>query len=201
VRNFFLIFLSIFILAGCVSTGGNKPPSRSGVMSKELPLTLVDLAEIRKGEKNNIEVVMEEYSLYESPKLLTYLNAITASIAEVSMRPHLPYHVVLLDSDEVNIFGGPGGYIYITRGLLHFVESESEIAGIIAHEVSHIAAREYAEVLPKKESKKRKLYNALLKGSEIARDSVGTYGTVFNYGLRGLEKAAPLLSKRFKHLS
>lgn len=186
----FLIVLSILILAGCA----RHRASRGGVISQELPLTLDDLAEIRAGEENH-KKVLEQYWIYQSPKLETYANAVTASIAEVSTRPHLPYHVEFLDDDEVNIFGGPGGYIYITRGMMNFVESESELAGIIAHEIGHISHHEYS-VIPH-QSKVKVVYSGLLKGSELAKDSIGTYGTAANYGLKGLAKAAPIVTGKF----
>lgn len=186
----FLTILSIFILAaGCATR-----PSRKGVISQELPLTLGDLAEIKAGEENHTKI-LEEYKIYNSPKLEAYVNAIASSIAEVSTRPHLPYQVVLLDDDEVKIFGGPGGYIYISRGLLNFVESESELAAVVAHEIGHISAYEYAHI-PQR-GKIKFVYENLMRGSELAKDAVGTYGTAFNYGMKGIQKAAPIVARRF----
>lgn len=186
----FLTVLSIFFLAaGCATR-----PSRKGVISQELPLTLGDLAEIKAGEENHTKI-LEEYTIYHSPKLETYVNAIAASLAEVSTRPHLPYQVILLDDDEVKIFGGPGGYIYISRGLLNFVQSESELAAVIAHEIGHISAYEYAHI-PQR-SKIKFVYENLMRGSELAKDTIGTYGTAFNYGMKGVQKAAPIVARRF----
>jgi beta-barrel assembly-enhancing protease len=186
----FIIYLSFVILiAGCASR-----PNRKGILSQELPLTLDDLSEIREGEKNN-DKVLWEYRVYESPQLEKYVNQLAANIAEVSTRPHLPYHVVLLDTDEVNFFGGPGGYIYITRGFFNFLESESELAGAIAHEIAHIGNYEYATIPHL--SKMKTAYSALLKGSELAKDSVGTYGTAMNIGLKNIGNYGPKVVKRF----
>ena len=187
-RRFFRA-VTIFLLAGCAHR-----VTRDGLISKELPVTVDDLAEIKDGVKNH-EKVLWEYKLYESPKLQHYCNAIAASLAEASTRPHLPYQVFLLDSDEVNVFGGPGGYIYITRGLFDFVESESELAGAIAHEITHVARYDYA-VNPKL-TKMQNAYNLMLQGTELAKSSIGTYGTAANLGMKGLQKAGPVLSKRF----
>jgi len=184
-----LFFIILVLLPGCAAR-----ITRDGVMSQELPLTLDDLQEIRNGE-NNHEKVLESYRVYKNPKLQTYLNTIAANVAEVSTRPHLPYHVVLLDDDEVNMFGGPGGYIYMTRGLLNFVESEDEIAGLIAHEIGHIAHYDYSD-LPQF-SRAKKIHGLMLKGTELARDSIGTYGTATYYAVKGIGKAAPYVSRRF----
>jgi len=185
----FLISLSILVLAGCATR-----PSRHGIISRELPLTIDDLAEIRAGEQN-YKKVLEEYRLFNSPKLQAYANAVAAGIAEVSTRPHLPYQVVILDDEDVNIFGGPGGYIFITRGFFNFIESETELAGAVAHEIGHIAAYEYAGI--PHISKMQRVYSGLLKGSELAKDSVGTYGTALHYGVKGVGKAAPYFGRRF----
>lgn len=179
---------AMLILLGCSRI------DRDGVISQELPITLDDLAEIRSGEINH-EKVLLEYNAYSSGRLEAYLNAIAASIADVSTRPHLPYRVVLLQTEEVNMFGGPGGYIYITQGLLNFVQSESELAGLIAHEIGHISHYDYSHV--PQLSAMKKVYKGLMKGTELARDSIGTYGTVAYYGVKGIGKAAPYVAGRF----
>jgi predicted Zn-dependent protease len=104
---------------------------------------------------------------------------------------------VLLDDEEVNMFGGPGGYIYITRGFLNFIESESELAAALAHEVAHIASHQYSNI--PKYDKMKKVYEGLLKGSELAKDAIGTYGTAANQGLKYLGRAAPHVARRFGH--
>lgn len=189
-RRLFLSLI-IFLLAGCATR-----PSRSGVISQDLPLTVDDLSEIQAGQKNH-ERILWQYKLYDSQNLEQYCNAIAASIAEVSTRPHLPYKVILLDSDEVNIFGGPGGYIYVTRGVFSFVESEAELAGVLAHEIVHVAEYSYSNI--PQVSKMQKAYGLMLQGSELAKNSVGTYGTAANYGLKGIGRAAPVFAKRFGH--
>lgn len=190
-RYFLVVLFSSLVLIGCVHR-----TSRKGVLSQELPLTLGDLAEIRSGETNHRKI-LQEYKRFESPKLETYLNAIAANVAQVSTRPHLPYRVIILDSEEVNMFGGPGGFIYITRGLLNFVESEPELAGLLSHEIGHISAYEYANI--PHQTKVKFVYNALLRGSELAKDGIGTYGTAVNYGIKGLGKAAPVIAQQFGH--
>ncbi|MDP3920991.1 MAG: M48 family metalloprotease [Candidatus Omnitrophota bacterium] len=182
------------LIAMIVVAAGCSRIDRKGVISQELPLTLDDLVEIRAGEQNHRRV-LEEYQIYDSPKFETYLNAIASSIAAVSTRPHLPYHVILLDSDDVNIFGGPGGYIYMTRGMVNFVRSESELAGIIAHEIGHISYYEYSHI--PKHDKMKKAYDALSKGTELARNSIGTYGTAAYYAVKYTGKAAPYIGRQF----
>lgn len=185
------ILLLILLCAGCA-----HGVTRKGLISEQLPLTVDDLSEIRAGEQNH-ERVLWEYRLYESPKLEQYCTAIAKTIGDVTTRPNLPYHVVLLDDPEVNIFGGPGGYIYITRGVFDFVESESELAAAIAHEIVHVANFDYSNI--PQVSRMKKAYGLMLQGSELAKSSIGTYGTAANYGLKGIGKAAPAIGRRFGH--
>ncbi len=184
-----LILLSMTFFSGCA-----QHISRKGVMSEKLPLTVGDFAEILKGAENH-EKVLEEYPLYKNPKLEIYLNKIAGDLAGVSIRPKLPYRVYVLDVDQVNVFGGPGGYIYITLGFLNFVRSEAELAGVIAHEIAHISVRDYLDV---PHYKKMKLaYQGLLKGTELARSSIGTYGTAANAAVKGIGRAAPYFARHF----
>lgn len=178
------------VLTGCFSS----KIDRKGVFSQDLPLTVDDIKEIRAGEENH-KKILETYTTYENTHLETYLNLIADHIAEVSTRPHLPYHVVLLDTDEVNFFGGPGGYLYVTRGLLNFVGSESEIAALMANEIAHIAHQDYSAIPHK--SKMQSFHSMALRGTELARDSIGTYGTAAYYGVKGVGKVAPYISRRF----
>jgi predicted Zn-dependent protease len=184
-----LSILILIFLAGCART------TRDGVISQELPITLDDLSEIRNGELNH-EKVLWDYRVYQSPKLEKYCNAIAASLAEVSTRPNLPYRVVLLDDPEVNVFGGPGGYIYLTRGLFDFVESESELASVIAHEIIHVASFQYSHI--PQAGKMQKTYDLFMKGAEFARDNApGPYGSAARIGMNVAGKAVPEAARQF----
>ena len=181
------------LLPGCAT---HNHASRDGIISKELPLTVEDLSEIKEGEANHKKVLWQ-YKIYHRPLLEKYCNEISAEIAEVSTRPHLPYHVTILDSDEVNIFGGPGGYIYLTKGLFQYIQSEGELAGLLAHEITHVANYEYSNIPHL--TKVKKVYNLVLQGSELVQSTgvSGVYGKAANIGVKSLGKAGPALGKRF----
>ena len=82
---------------------------------------------------------------YGSPALKFYVNNIGKALAAVSEVPELLYTFTILNDEKVNAFALPGGYVYITRGLLALAENEAEIAGVLAHEIGHITARHGAE--------------------------------------------------------
>lgn len=176
------------VIAGCAHS------PRQGVISQQLPITVDDLTEIREGKRNH-ERVLWDYRVYYHPELQGYCNNILRNIAVVSERPNLPYQVILLDSEDVQVFAGPGGYIYITRGFFDFIQSEGELAGAMAHEVVHVANFQYAAIPHL--SKVQVAYHWAVQGSEFAKSSIGSYGTAANMGLKGVGRAAPALARRF----
>ncbi|MGE5341088.1 MAG: M48 family metalloprotease [Candidatus Omnitrophota bacterium] len=86
-----------------------------------------------------------EYGMYDDPKLRDYITEIGEQMAPLTHRPNLKYHFAVLDTPVENAFAAPGGYIYITRGLLALMNSEAEMATVIGHELGHVNARHSAQ--------------------------------------------------------
>jgi len=114
------------------------------VSGKQELMLLSEADEVKLGRETDVQVV-QEYSLYEDPKLIPYLNDICQRLGKISHRPNLTYHFKILDSSVVNAFAVPGGYVYFTRGILATVNSEAELAGLMGHEIGHITARHSAK--------------------------------------------------------
>ena len=76
-----------------------------------------------------------------------YLNLVGETIVEVSDRPTLNFHFAILSSQEQNAFAAPGGYIFITVGLLKSLNNEAELAGVLAHEVAHVTKQHMLETI------------------------------------------------------
>lgn len=93
--------------------------------------------EERLGERAAREVE-ERYKIVEDEEKTSLISEIGNALASVSGRPYLHYHFKILDEKEPNAFAIPGGYVYVTRGLINFVQSRDELAGVLAHEISHI---------------------------------------------------------------
>ncbi len=89
--------------------------------------------------------VADEMGLVDAEDLNTYVRAIGARIASASPRTDVEYRFHIVDMPEANAFALPGGYIYVSRGILALVNSEDELANVIAHEVAHVAARHSAQ--------------------------------------------------------
>jgi len=84
---------------------------------------------------------MAQYDEYDNPELQSLVSSIGTRLADISERNNLIFRFTLLDSDQVNAFATPGGYIYITRGLLAYLNSEAELAAVLGHEIGHVTAR------------------------------------------------------------
>ena len=118
-------------LAGCASnpvTGGTD-------------VALISEAqEIEIGRQNHPKI-LQQYGRYDDEALQAYVNEVGQRIAAVSHRPQLQYTFTVLDSQEVNAFALPGGYVYVTRGIMSYLNSEAELVAVLGHEVGHITAR------------------------------------------------------------
>ena len=82
-------------------------------------------------------------------KLQAYVNRVGQWIAMHSDRPDLPWHFAVVDTDGVNAFATPGGYIFITRGMLLRMRDEAELAGVLAHEVTHVVEKHALKTMRK----------------------------------------------------
>lgn len=96
--------------------------------------------EIGIGKESHPEI-LAEYGGVEDPALQEYFSRIGQDIARISHRPDLPWTFTVLDSPVVNAFAVPGGFIYLTRGILAYMNNEAEMAGVLGHEIGHVTAR------------------------------------------------------------
>jgi len=85
--------------------------------------------------------ILKQYPLYDDPELQAYVDRIGQAIARQSHRAELPFTFSVVDSADINAFALPGGYIYVTRGIMAYLNSEAELAGVLGHEVGHVTAR------------------------------------------------------------
>ncbi|MGD2064031.1 MAG: M48 family metalloprotease, partial [Nitrospirota bacterium] len=105
---------------------------------------LSESREIALGAQEHPNIVAE-YGALEVPALARYVERVGQALVRVSHRPHLTYRFTVLDSPILNAFALPGGYIYVTRGLLAELNNEAELAGVVGHEIGHVTARHGAQ--------------------------------------------------------
>jgi predicted Zn-dependent protease len=129
-----MIFLFVGLILSCESI--QTATSAIGKASEEI--TAEEEYYIGRAVAANITTSYKPYT--SNAELTDYLNQICRAITINSARPDLfnGYHLMILDSEEVNAFASSGGHIFVTKGLLRSADSEDALAGIIAHEVSHI---------------------------------------------------------------
>jgi predicted Zn-dependent protease len=87
--------------------------------------------------------LLGDQKLVDDPALAQYVNRVGMWVAQQSERPGLPWQFGVIDSDSVNAFAVPGGYVFVTRGMLGLLESESELAGVLGHEISHVVRKHH----------------------------------------------------------
>ena len=103
--------------------------------------------EITLGEAVAVEAFSRFGGEYRGERLMRYVNLVGKTIADVSDRPNLNFHFAILNSQEQNAFAAPGGYIFVTIGLLKTLKNEAELAGVLAHEVAHITQKHMLETI------------------------------------------------------
>ena len=91
--------------------------------------------------------LLGRYGLYTNDALTKYVNLVGQSISNYSNRPELKYYFAVLNTSEINAYAAPGGYIFITKGAIDKMQDESELAGVIAHEMGHINGKHVVKEL------------------------------------------------------
>ncbi|HET9263078.1 MAG TPA: M48 family metalloprotease [Vicinamibacterales bacterium] len=93
--------------------------------------------------------LVETFGVYQDPGVTKYVTLVGSVLAQASPRPDLDWQFVVLDTDGVNAFAAPGGFIHVTRGLLGLIETEAELAGIMGHEIVHVTEKHTVNAIQK----------------------------------------------------
>tara|TARA_B100000686_G_scaffold195220_1_gene202120 strand:+ start:9625 stop:11076 length:1452 start_codon:yes stop_codon:yes gene_type:complete len=138
IYNIYLKFLILFlfIISGCVE---NKATG-----DRQLVILSQD-EENNIGAQEHPKIIKAFGGIYDDIDLQNYINSIGYKLASKSELPNIRWTFTILDNPLVNAFALPGGYIYLTRGLLSLANDESEVASVIGHEIAHVTARHTAE--------------------------------------------------------
>jgi predicted Zn-dependent protease len=131
------LLLASSLLGACSTNPATGESSFTGFMSES--------DEMRIGQQSHPEILKQFGGAYGSPELQSYIQNLGTGLAAKSERPDLKFTFTVLNSPIVNAFAVPGGYIYITRGLLALANNEAEVAGVLSHEIGHITARHSAQ--------------------------------------------------------
>ncbi|MDF1483617.1 M48 family metallopeptidase [Ramlibacter sp. H39-3-26] len=135
------------VLGGGGNSGGAQPDELIQMLSQSV--TQIDEArEIQIG-RQLAAVLLGSKPLHPDMALQRYVNQLGRWISLQSLRPTLPWTFVVLDDPGFNAFAAPGGYVFVTKGLVDSTKDESELAGILAHEITHVTAKHHLQAMRK----------------------------------------------------
>lgn len=138
----FLSVLSFGLITPRVAHAGLFDLIFNGIQVLQIS-NMSDRQEMDLGRRINDQLLGSgEFRLYNDPQVSAYINDIGQRLVPHSDRPNLTYTFQVVDDDSVNAFATMGGFTYYTTGLLKAADNESEIAGVMGHELGHIAARD-----------------------------------------------------------
>src|SRR4051812_44345386 len=110
---------------------------------------LLSLEAERKIGVETKKQILQQYKVFSSTPVTAYVNRVGQRLAQVSDRPTVDYDFTVLDSDLINAFAAPGGFVFVTRGLLDAVDDEAELAMVLGHEIGHVAALHGVQMIQK----------------------------------------------------
>ena len=174
-QNAFPFLLSTFLLFDLSFNGCSTNPATG-----ESHLNLIgEQQEIAMGQQANKDIVAS-MGLYPDSGLQKYVGDLGARLAASSERPNLPWKYQVVDDPVVNAFAVPGGFIYVTRGILTYLNNEAELAGVMGHETGHVTAEHSVNQMSTQQLMQLGLgIGALLKPEWAAK-----YGQLASLGLQ-----------------
>jgi hypothetical protein len=147
----------------------NAPPKQAGARKED--------EEVQLGRRA-AAMLEREYRLVRDPKQLARLEAIGRDIAAVCDEPDYRYTFKILDTDDINALSLPGGFTYVTKGMLTYVRSDHELAGVIAHEVAHAARHHVKDLIRREQNANRYVLLGILGAVLLGRAGTDTLGNM-----------------------
>lgn len=150
---------TIAIAAVCAVCAVSLPAAQigqivQGAQKAKQAKDAIDAVNFTEAEEQQMGVhvsgmLRQKYGVAQDPAVHKYVALVGTVLAQASSRPSLPWTFIVLDTDGVNAFAAPGGFIHITRGALALIENEAELAGVLGHEISHVTARHTVRAIQK----------------------------------------------------
>lgn len=143
-QKILIIGLTTSLLSSCATTSDTEIREsrlRADQLYTQSTASTEDVeAEIQFGRELAARI-LARYKLSDDSNLQTYLNLVGRTLAKHSGRPELNYYFAAIESDDINAYAAPGGYIFITTGAILQMRDEAELAGVLAHEIAHITEK------------------------------------------------------------
>ena len=187
----FLIGIAMLsLLSACAGSGGSSTVTVGGRQ--------VDVPDVTAEEHSKL---IETIGIYDDLELAEYIDRLGQRLVAHSSMPTATFTFTLLDSPDTNAFALPGGFIYVNRGLLAYLDNEDELAGVIAHEIGHITERHHGRRASSQATSTVLATTAyILTGSGDIYDAATMYGAEVISGFgRDMELEADAAGAEFMH--
>jgi predicted Zn-dependent protease len=177
------------LMFGGLSPAGAGPAEQlgglSGAMKKASDVRDLQMSEADEqllGESVS-EQIRLRYGVVQDAAVHRYVSLVGTALAQAGSRPKLPWTFIVLDTDGVNAFAAPGGYVHITRGALALVQDEAELAGVLAHEIIHITEKHTLKSIQKSKAVQMGASETLSSSSTLLQQAVtATYDNIVEKG-------------------
>ena len=131
------------------------------------------------------EKIRTRYGVVQDASVHRYVGLVGIALAQGSTRPALPWTFIVLDTDGVNAFAAPGGYVHITRGALALIKNEAELAGVLGHEIIHVTEKHTIRAIQKSQAVQMGAAETLSGSAALMQRAVtATYDNIVERGLR-----------------
>ncbi len=171
------LILICFLLVACKSTGlkiGNLEVGKLVEQGVNVfnAHNINEEQEIQFGE-NMSAVLLGTRPLYENKDINLYVNKVGMWLAANSSRPNLPWQFGIINSSAINAFAAPGGFVFITSGMLMQLENEAQLAAVLAHEIIHITEKHHLNAI-KEQANRSAVTETLFISAQAYQDNTGS---------------------------
>lgn len=172
------------LVTACVQ----QPNAPSGTQRSPVTVAERSASDQRAGDENHKKIIAQYGGVYDNPRLTNYVKRLGRELVSVSEQPGERWTFTVLDSSTINAFALPGGYVYVTRGLVALANSEAELAGVIGHEIGHVTAGHSALRQERATIATGAMLGALILGGVLGADpetmrGIGQLGQVVGGGI------------------
>ena len=151
-------------------------------------LQMTDAEEQELGKQVS-EKIRTRYGVVQDAAVHRYISLVGTALAQGSTRPSLPWTFVVLDTDGVNAFAAPGGFVHITRGALALIKNEAELAGVLGHEIIHVTEKHTIRAIQKSKAVQMGAAETLSGSSALMEKAVtATYDNIVERGFGRAEE-------------
>jgi beta-barrel assembly-enhancing protease len=153
---------------------------------RELQMTDAEEQDLGKQVSERIRT---RYGVVQDQAVHRYVGLVGTALAQGSTRPNLPWTFIILDTDGVNAFAAPGGYVHITRGALALIKNEAELAGVLGHEIIHVTEKHTIRAIQKSKAVQMGAAETLSGSSALMERAVtATYDNIVERGFGRAEE-------------